>query len=77
LKYIYEDFVYVNRGNKGALYKRDHLIFLGNTWNGILQFLHVTNSAIEVQLMFKNQLEQREKHQYRAQEPLNNKEPSQ
>ena len=43
-----------------SAYQGDHLIFLGNTWSAILQFLHVTNNAEEVRNMFHSQLNTRE-----------------
>jgi hypothetical protein len=59
-RYQYKEFVFINRDTKGALYQGDHLIFLGNTWSAILQFLHVTNNAEEVRNMFHSQLNTRE-----------------
>jgi len=59
--YKYQDYTYVHDYGRGKLYKGDHLLFKGNAWSGILTFLQETNNAPEVQKMFQNQLEQREK----------------
>ena len=58
--YQFKDYVYVHNQGKGKLYKGNHLIFKGNAWSGICQFLNSTNNAPEVREMFKAQLEQRE-----------------
>ena len=62
--YEYENFKYVNRDNKGVLYKDGRILFIGNSWSGIIQFLQYTNNAPEVRQMFRQQLEQREKPKY-------------
>jgi hypothetical protein len=64
LVYEYENFKYVNRDNKGVLYKDGRILFIGNSWSGIIQFLQYTNNAPEVRQMFRSQLEQREKPKY-------------
>ena len=62
--YEFKDYVYVHNHGKGKLYKGKQLIFKGNAWSGIMQFLSATNNAPEVREMFKAQLEQREKPRY-------------
>ena len=62
--YEFKDYVYVHNYGEGKLYKGNHLIFKGNAWSGICQFLNATNNAPEVREMFKAQLEQREKPKY-------------
>ena len=47
------------------MYKDNKILFMGNAWSGILQFLKETNDAPEVRAMFKAQLEQREKIKYK------------
>jgi hypothetical protein len=64
LKYVYNNLVYDNRNNKGVLYRDNKILFMGNSWSGILQFLAYSNNAPEVQEMFKAQLAQREKPQF-------------
>jgi|TARA_B100001094_G_scaffold238282_1_gene233683 hypothetical protein len=66
LEYVYKNFVYNNQNNKGILYKDNKVLFMGNTWSGILQFLSATDNAPEVREMFKAQLEQREIIKFRA-----------
>ena len=63
---MYKNFVYNNQNNKGILYKDNKVLFMGNTWSGILQFLSATDNAPEVREMFKAQLEQREIIKFRA-----------
>jgi len=82
LKYVFKNFVYNNQNNKGILYKNNKILFMGNTWSGILQFLSATNNASEVREMFKAQLEQREQIRFRAEskkprdpEPIVREEP--
>jgi len=82
LKYVYKNFVYNNQNNKGILYKDNKVLFMGNTWSGILQFLSATDNAPEVKEMFKAQLEQREIIKFRAEskkpkdpEPIQRQEP--
>ena len=60
LVYVYENFKYVNQDNKGILYKDERILFIGNSWSGIIQFLALSGKAPEVRAMFKAQLEQRE-----------------
>ena len=62
--YEFKDYVYVHNYGEGKLYRGNHLIFKGNAWSGICQFLNATNNAPEVREMFKAQLEQREKPIY-------------
>jgi len=64
LVYEYENLRYVNRDNKGVLYKDGRILFIGNSWSGIIQFLQYSNNAPEVRNMFRSQLEQREKPRY-------------
>ncbi len=66
MEYVYKNFVYNNQNNKGILYKDNKVLFMGNTWSGILQFLSATDNAPEVREMFKAQLEQREIIKFRA-----------
>ena len=66
MRYVYKNFVYNNQNNKGILYKDNKVLFMGNTWSGILQFLSATDNAPEVREMFKAQLEQREIIKFRA-----------
>ena len=65
MKYVYKNLVYDNRDTKGLLYRDGKLLFMGNTWSGILQFLAYSNNAPEVQEMFKAQLEQREQIKFK------------
>jgi len=65
LRYVYKNFVYNNQDNKGTLYKDGRILFMGNSWSGIMQFLSETNNAPEVQAMFKQQLEQREQIKFK------------
>ena len=66
MEYVYKNFVYNNQNNKGILYKDNKILFMGNTWSGILQFLSHSGNAPEVSEMFKAQLEQREIIKFRA-----------
>ena len=82
MKYVYKNFVYNNQNNKGILYKDNKILFMGNTWSGILQFLSATDNAPEVKEMFKAQLEKREIIKFRAEskkpkdpEPIQRQEP--
>jgi len=68
--YTHGNFTFENRNNKSVLYKDGRILFLGNPWCGILEFLHATNNAPEVREMFKAQLEQREQLRYKLQEQL-------
>ena len=79
---MYKNFVYNNQNNKGILYKDNKILFMGNTWSGILQFLSHSGNAPEVREMFKAQLEQREQIKFRAEskkpkdpEPIQRQEP--
>ena len=58
--------MFENSNNKGILYKDGKVLFIGNSWNGILQFLAYSGNAVEVRQMFKAQLEQREKPKFRS-----------
>ncbi len=59
--YKHENFTFIYDGRKGSkLYKDRRLIFVGNSWSGILLFLSETNNAPEVREMFKAQLKHRE-----------------
>ncbi len=60
MQYEYGDYVFNNMGNRSVLYKDGRLLFMGNSWSGIIQFLNFTNHAPEVKEMFRAQLEQRE-----------------
>ena len=80
--YVYNNLVYDNRNNKGVLYRDNKILFMGNSWSGILQFLTYSNNAPEVREMFKAQLEQREQIKYKAEskkpkdpEPIQRQEP--
>jgi hypothetical protein len=66
LRYVYENYVFVNDNNKGILYKDNTLVFMGNAWTGINIFLNSTNHAQEVRDMFKSQLDQREQIRFKA-----------
>jgi len=66
LVYEYENFKYVNQNNKSILYKDGRILFIGNSWSGIMQFLQYTDNAQVVRDMFKAQLEQREVIKLRA-----------
>ena len=37
--YKYKDFIYVHDYGKGKLYKGNHLLYKGNAWTGIGEFL--------------------------------------
>ena len=47
------------------LYKDNKILFMGNSWSGILEFLRATDNAPEVREMFKAQLEQREQIKFK------------
>jgi len=66
LDYQYDNFLFRNLDNKSILYKDGYIVFKGNSWSGILQFLSATNNAPQVREMFKAQLEQREVIKLRA-----------
>ena len=57
--------MYDNRDNKGVLYKDGKVLFMGNSWSGILQFLSYSGNAPEVREMFRAQLEQRENPKFK------------
>jgi len=59
-EYHYKNFYFKNLNSRSVLYKDGWILFMGNSWSGILEFLRATNNAPEVQAMFKQQLEQRE-----------------
>ena len=59
-EYHYKNFYFKNLNSRSILYKDGWILFMGNSWSGILQFLEATDNAPEVQAMFKQQLEQRE-----------------
>ena len=63
--YFYNDLVFDNRDNKAVLYKDGKILFMGNSWSGIQQFLSYSNNAPEVREMFKAQLEQREQIKFK------------
>ena len=66
MKYVYNDLVFDNRDNKAVLYKDGKILFMGNSWSGILQFLAYSGNAPEVREMFKAQLSQREKPKFQS-----------
>jgi hypothetical protein len=59
-EYYYKNFYFKNLNSRSVLYKDGWILFMGNSWSGILEFLRATDNAPEVQAMFKQQLEQRE-----------------
>ena len=59
-EYHYKNFYFKNLNSRSILYKDGWILFMGNSWSGILEFLRETDNAPEVQAMFKQQLEQRE-----------------
>ena len=66
MRYVYDNLVYENRDYKGLLYRDDQILFIGNSWSGILQFLAYSGNAPEVQEMFKAQLSQRERPKFQS-----------
>ena len=68
MDYQYDNFLFRNLDNKSILYKDGYIVFKGNSWSGILQFLSATNNAPQVREMFKAQLEQREVIKLRAEQ---------
>ncbi len=66
MEYEYDGYVFNNMDNRSVLYKDGRLLFMGNSWSGIMQFLNFTNHAPEVKEMFRAQLEQREVVKLRA-----------
>ena len=82
MEYQYKNFLFRNLDNKGILYKDNQILFIGNPWSGILQFLSATDNAPEVKQMFKAQLDQREQIRFKAEskkprdpEPIKREEP--
>ena len=67
MDYQYKNFLFRNLDNKSVLYKDGLILFLGNSWSGILQFIQETNNAPEVKEMFRAQLEQREVLKFKQQ----------
>jgi hypothetical protein len=67
MDYQYKNFLFRNLNNKSVLYKDGFILFLGNSWSGILQFIQETDNAPEVKEMFKAQLEQREVLKFKQQ----------
>ena len=67
MDYQYKNFLFRNLDNKSVLYKDCFILFLGNSWSGILQFIQETDNAPEVKEMFKAQLEQREVLKFKQQ----------
>ena len=59
-EYHYKNFYFKNLNSRSVLYKDGWILFMGNSWSGILEFLRATDNAPEVQAMFKQQLQQRE-----------------
>ena len=59
-EYHYKNFYFKNLNSRSILYKDGWILFMGNSWSGILEFLRATDNAPDVQAMFKQQLEQRE-----------------
>ena len=82
MKYVYKNLVYENRDSKGLLYRDGKLLFMGNPWSGIMQFISYSGNAEEVREMFKAQLEQREQIRFKIEskkpkdpEPIKREEP--
>ena len=67
MDYQYKNFLFRNLNNKSVLYKDGFILFLGNSWSGILQFIQETDNAPEVKEMFKAQLAQREVLRFKQQ----------
>ncbi len=67
MDYQYKNFLFRNLDNKSVLYKDGLILFLGNSWSGILQFIQETDNAPEVKEMFKAQLAQREVLKFKQQ----------
>ncbi len=67
MDYQYKNFLFRNLDNKSVLYKDGLILFLGNSWSGILQFIQETDNAPEVKEMFRAQLEQREVTKFKQQ----------
>lgn len=67
MDYQYKNFLFRNLDNKSVLYRDGLILFLGNSWSGILQFIQETDNAPEVKEMFRAQLEQREVTKFKQQ----------
>ena len=67
MDYRYKNFLFRNLDNKSVLYRDGLILFLGNSWSGILQFIQETDNAPEVKEMFRAQLEQREVLKFKQQ----------
>ncbi len=67
MDYRYKNFLFRNLDNKSVLYRDGLILFLGNSWSGILQFIQETDNAPEVKEMFRAQLEQREVTKFKQQ----------
>ena len=70
MNYRYKDFLFKNLDNKSILYKNGKVLFIGNSWSGILQFLDATNNSPSVYSMFKQQLETREQLKFKQQKDI-------
>lgn len=64
--YTFKNFTFVNAQNKSTLYKDGKIMFMGNSWSGILSFINATDNAPEVRKMFQAQLDTREEYKLRA-----------
>ena len=64
--YTFKNFTFVNAQNKSTLYKDGKIMFMGNSWSGILSFIKATDNAPEVRKMFQAQLDTREEYKLRA-----------
>ena len=51
---------------KSRLYQDDRLIFMGDGYRAILQFIRLSNNAPEVMEKFRAQLEMREKPKFKS-----------
>ena len=45
MEYRYKEYTFYHEYGKGKLFKGDTLLFKGNAWSGILQFINVSNNA--------------------------------
>ena len=68
MRYVYENYVFVNDNNKGVLYKDGKIMFMGNAWSAITIFLNSTNHAPEVCQLFQAQLDQRQQLRFKAEQ---------
>ena len=64
IEYHYKNFYFKNLNHRSILYKDGWILFMGNSWSGILEFLRATDNAPEVQEIFKHQLHMREQPKY-------------